>query len=742
MEAQTQVLTYDFSAVCPSGQTLWYKITDEANHYVELVAPGYFYDMGGWNGKPVYWKNYQRPVGNLVIPEQVQGYMVVGLLCRGSGDVYYDDGHYEELFDEVGALYSCSGLTSVVIPNTMTSIGTYAFSDCSNLTSIDIPNSVTSIGYGAFRNCSSLASIVIPNTVTSLSGTFYGCTSLTSVIIPNSVTSLSRTFEGCTGLTSIDIPNSVTIIEGTFANCTSLTSINIPNSVTYIENGAFSNCISLTSVVIPNSVTQLGRTIHYQSYPGGPYNTAYVGGGFNGCVNLVSITIPNSVTYIGTGTFSGCSSLTSITIPVSVDTIRDSAFENCISLNEVNFEATNCTYMGSSSSPVFSGCSSLNTINIGENVQIIPYYAFKDCNSITLLNYNATDCTAYVDYNSSVFNCTALTELNIGENVQTIPASAFRGCSGVTSLNIPNSVTSIGSSAFLGFNGTFITIPKSVSSIGNDAFKGCSRLTTVYYNAENATGSSAFSNCTNLTTIHIGADVQEIRPVFSGCSSVHLVVALGPTPAVLESNALTDIAGNSILVVSCGKRLTYFSVWNMFDFNNILEDCDEYSINLNNIGTGGNVSASTTQAQMGQEIQLTVTPNAGMMLSSISVCNATDPAQTIPVYPIGKAGSKYGFIMPPFGVSVNATFTAGTSVNENNDVPISVYPNPTYSQIKIEAENLKHITISNLLGQTVFDGNASGNEFEYDFSKHKAGIYLIRIETASGVVVKKVSVTR
>ena len=145
---------------------------------------------------------------------------------------------------------------------------------------------------------------------------------------------------------------------------------------------------------------------------------------------------------------------------------------------------------------------------------------------------------------------------------------------------------------------------------------------------------------------------------------------------------------------------------------------------------------------MGQEVQLMVSPNVGMKLSSISVCNATDPTQIIPVYSIGKANSTYGFIMPPFGVSVTATFVAGTSVNENNDIPVSVYPNPTNGQVKIEAENMKHITISNMLGQTIYDGNASGNAFEYDFSKHEAGIYLIRIETAHGVAVKKASVTR
>ncbi|MDY5736746.1 MAG: leucine-rich repeat protein, partial [Candidatus Onthomorpha sp.] len=121
----------------------------------------------------------------------------------------------------------------------------------SSLTSVTIPNSVTSIGEFAFSYCSSLTSVTIPNSVTSIGNTAFYCSGLTSITIPNSVTSIgNNAFLGCSGLTSITIPNSVTSIgEWAFAQCSSLTSVTIGNSVTSIGDYAFYYCNSLTSIV-------------------------------------------------------------------------------------------------------------------------------------------------------------------------------------------------------------------------------------------------------------------------------------------------------------------------------------------------------------------------------------------------------------------------------------------------------------------------------------------------------------
>ena len=185
------------------------------------------------------------------------------------GYMYFTDG--PATFEEHETAYISAfphSLTSVTIPNSVTSIGDHAFRGCSGLTSVTIPNSVTSIGSGAFYGCSGLTSVTIPNSVTSIGGgAFQRCSGLTSVTIPNSVTSIGDyAFQGCSGLTSVTIPNSVTSIgDYAFQGCSGLTSVTIPNSVTSVGNYAFKGCSSLTSVTIPNSVTSIGRDAFYNT---------------------------------------------------------------------------------------------------------------------------------------------------------------------------------------------------------------------------------------------------------------------------------------------------------------------------------------------------------------------------------------------------------------------------------------------------------------------------------------------
>ena len=196
--------------------------------------------------------------------------------------------------DKLGnfAFYGCSGLTSLTIPSSVTSIEGYAFYRCSGLTSLTIPSSVTSIGGSAFEGCSRLTSLTIPSSVTSIKGrAFYGCSGLTSLTIPSSVTSIGEmAFRGCSGLTSLTIPSSVTSIgESAFEGCNGLTSLTIPSSITSIDDWTFFGCSGLTSLTIPSSVTSIGERA------------------FEGCSGLTSIYVyPEKLPKLGEFIFNGC----------------------------------------------------------------------------------------------------------------------------------------------------------------------------------------------------------------------------------------------------------------------------------------------------------------------------------------------------------------------------------------------------------------------------------------------------
>ena len=198
-----------------------------------------------------------------------------------------------------GAFSGCRGLTSITIPDSVTSIGDEAFRGCFHLISITIPDGVITIGDYAFSCCDSLTSITIPDSVISIGdGAFSGCRGLTSITIPDSVTSIGKcAFDGCIGLTSIHIPDSVTSIGECAFYCSGLTGIRIPDKVTNIERSTFLWCAGLTSIRIPDSVTSIGECA------------------FEGCTGLTSIHIPDSVTGIGRRIFWGCANLESIFIP-------------------------------------------------------------------------------------------------------------------------------------------------------------------------------------------------------------------------------------------------------------------------------------------------------------------------------------------------------------------------------------------------------------------------------------------
>ena len=262
----------------------------------------------------------------------------------------------------------------IVIPSTVTyqgrtltviQIGYEAFDKCSALTSVEIPNSVTTIGDSAFSKCTSLTSVEIPNSVTTIEdAAFYGCTSLTSIEIPNSVTKIDRwTFFGCSSLVSIQIPNSVTEIgESAFSCCWHLTSVEIPNSVTTIGEDAFNSCDSLVSIEIPESVSEIHPVAFY-------------------CGRLESITWGSK-------------------LPIMIGMFHRDYFESYIRSKAIKYlkilptvnEAALLRY-----NPEYQDLSLLKSLSLGRSLEV-EYYHYNGNGSDNFPNLTELELTGYVKY--------------------------------------------------------------------------------------------------------------------------------------------------------------------------------------------------------------------------------------------------------------------------------------------------------------------------------------------------------
>lgn len=604
-----------------------------------------------------------------------------------------------------------------------------------------------------------------------------GTSATGNLIIPSFVTYSNRTysvtairegaFENCWGLTGdLIIPNSVkTIGSSAFYNCYGFTgSLTIGNSVKKIESNAFRLCGFSGSLIIGNSVTTIKD------------------GAFEGCSGFTgNLTIPNSVITIGDWAFAYCSGFTgSLTIPNSVTTLGKGAFYKCNGFTDNLTIGNSLTFIGFQAFQLCSGF--LGNLTIGNSVSDIGELAFYNCSGFTSMNVLAAnppyfDGSAFGNVNhempvyvphESVSSYQAASGWSTFTNIQSMYSHEII----VNSSPILGGSVGFGNKSMYGRNiydfengtqgWTFI---KGTTGNSPNNWMHCTDYTPRDFTSEHGHN---FSDGFMISESYISDSLSgNGTPVTPDNFLVSPRVVLGGSIRFWASNPNDDYGNEHFGVFvsttnnNNANSFTAVQEWTLLTeaqktgntrtiFDGIWY---EYSADLSAFYCEGYVAIrhynctsqwllciddiTITEActnsgtfYTGQPCTVSATPNPGYQF-----VNWTENDTVV------SSDACYSFTVTGDRTLV-ANFVYYDNVKEHECDGILMYPNPTNGQVKIEAEGIKHITISTMLGQVIYEGKASDNAFEYDFSKHGVGLYLIRIETSSGLAVRKISVVR
>ena len=476
-----------------------------------------------------------------------------------------------------------SAVTSVSMPESITSIDYNAFKGCQNLESVTLPESLTTLGSYAFYSCKLLKTIKIPSGVTAIpSSCFYECSSLESVTIPEGVTTIGEcAFQSC-NLNALTLPESLeTIGNSAFYRNRSLKSVNIPAKVKTIGEQAFYDC-GLTKLVIPEGVQTIGGYAFYG-------------------ISLQNLTFPSTITSIGKEAFYGfsgylqsinCNAATppmlgddafgrgitpSIKVPMaSIAAYRKAYgwkdFSNYYggevvadgityridekgamvataesSLTEANIHSV-VEFEGNQyavikiKEKVFSGNTNLTAVTLPDGLVEIGNYAFSGCQN--LASVTLPESLTTLDY-SAFESCKSLKTIKIPSGVTAIPENCFRECSLMESVSLPEGLVEIGASAFSGCqNLESVALPESLTTLGYRAFYACKLLKTIKIPSGVTTiPDRCFYRCSSLESVTIPEGVTAIGDeAFQSCNLNALTL-----PESLEKIGIYAFNSNSSL---------------------------------------------------------------------------------------------------------------------------------------------------------------------------------------------------
>ena len=439
--------------------------TDHGEHFTEIgehvplvdIAPGgdnsrlfkgadnhLYFDGGG-----EFWKSipnadeiptYSPLIGTRFFDETSGLYY--NITSNSTVEVTYGQWHFNTY---VGDIIVPSTVDYEGVTYTVTAIGEIAFGGCEGqLNSVIVPNTVTTIGESAFASSRHLSLVILPNSIESFGpGAFARCYGLTSLHLPEGFTTISENmFFDCMGLTTIEIPSSVTRIEKSAFEMSYITHINIPESVTYIGESAFKSCTRLTSIDIPNSVTEIGPSAFYY------------------CLELQSAHLPETLEVIPESLFERCPALSAIDIPATVTEIGASAFCYTGIVETVIPDAVQ--YIGNEA---FLGCSRLSSITLSSHLTGISAGLFQDCTAL----HSITIPQSVVGIFSNAFKQSGVVSVTFEGSLDGLGNYAFSGCGNLKSIVLPTTAH-IGAGVFNDCSNLETVVIGPVVEIGTYAF--------------------------------------------------------------------------------------------------------------------------------------------------------------------------------------------------------------------------------------------------------------------------------